>query len=36
VVPFVLFTLVYIGLAGVVIGLIQRKVLQTAPTGRAQ
>jgi cytochrome bd ubiquinol oxidase subunit I len=33
VVPFVLFTLIYIGLAVVVIALIRRTVLETAPTG---
>lgn len=36
VVPFVLFTLLYVGLAAVVIMLIRRTVLETAPTGRAQ
>jgi cytochrome d ubiquinol oxidase subunit I len=36
VVPFVLFTLIYVGLAAVVIMLIRRTVLETAPTGRAR
>jgi cytochrome d ubiquinol oxidase subunit I len=36
VVPFVLFTLLYIGLAAVVIMLIRRTVLETAPKGRAR
>jgi cytochrome bd ubiquinol oxidase subunit I len=36
VVPFVLFTLVYIGLAAVVVVLIRRAVLETAPTGRGR
>ena len=36
VVPFVLFTLLYIGLAAVVIMLIRRTVLETAPTGRTR
>lgn len=36
VVPFVLFTLLYVGLAAVVITLMRRTVLETAPTGRAQ
>ena len=36
IVPFVLFTVVYIGLAVVVVLLIRRKVLETAPTGRAR
>jgi cytochrome d ubiquinol oxidase subunit I len=35
-VPFVLFTLIYIGLGAVVIVLIRRLVLETAPTGRAR
>ena len=34
VVPFVLFTLLYIGLAAVVFTLIRRTVLDTAPKGR--
>ncbi len=33
-VPFVLFTLLYIGLAAIVITLIRRTVLETAPAGR--
>ncbi len=36
VVPFVLFTMLYIGLAIIVIMLIRRTVLETAPTGRAR
>ena len=36
VVPFVLFTLLYIGLAVIVITLIRRTVLETAATGRAR
>jgi cytochrome d ubiquinol oxidase subunit I len=36
VVPFVLFTVLYIGLAIIVVALIRRTVLETAPTGRAQ
>jgi cytochrome d ubiquinol oxidase subunit I len=36
VVPFVLFTLIYVGLAAVVITLIRRTVLETAPRGRVQ
>jgi cytochrome d ubiquinol oxidase subunit I len=34
--PFTLFTLIYVGLAAVVITLIRRTVLETAPAGRAQ
>jgi cytochrome d ubiquinol oxidase subunit I len=36
VVPFGLFTVLYIGLAVMVIRLIRRTVLETAPAGRAQ
>jgi cytochrome d ubiquinol oxidase subunit I len=36
VVPFVLFTLLYVGLGIIVIRLIRRTVLETVPTGRAR
>lgn len=36
IVPFALFTVIYIGLAVVVVLLIRRKVLETAPTGRVR
>jgi cytochrome d ubiquinol oxidase subunit I len=36
VVPFVLFTFLYVGLGVIVIMLIRRTVLETAPTGRAR